>query len=79
MHPYIFQAFQATRERELDRDLEHFRMMVEMRAFEEQRPSRLRRVAALGFAAVSLGAAGAVRRLDDCVADDLGRSLAATD
>ena len=79
MHPYIFQAFEATRERELDQDLEHFRMMVEIRALQDTRPSRIRRVAALGFAAVSRGAAGAVRRLDDCVAEDLGRSFAATE
>ena len=41
-------------------------------------PSRLRRPMAVALAAVSRGSAAAVRRLDDCVADDLGRSLAAT-
>jgi hypothetical protein len=79
MNPYIFQAFEATRERELDRDLAHFRLMVEMRAADEPRQSRVRRLAALGLAAVSRGSAAAVRRLDDCVADDLGRSLAPTE
>jgi hypothetical protein len=79
MNPYIFQAFEATRERELDRDLAHFRLMVEMRAAEEPGQSRVRRLAALGLAAVSRGSAAAVRRLDDCVADDLGRSLAPTE
>ncbi len=79
MNPYIFQAFEATRERELDRDLEHFRLMVEMRAGQEPRQSRVRRMAALGLAAVSRGSAAAVRRLADCVADDLGRSLAPTE
>jgi hypothetical protein len=43
------------------------------------RPSVLRRGLARGTAAISLGAAAATRRLDDCIADDLGRSLAATD
>ncbi len=79
MNPYIFQALMATREQELDRDLEHFRLMVEIRAIQERRPSRVRRLAALGLASVSRGTAVAVRRLDDCVADDLGRSLAPTE
>jgi len=40
------------------------------------RPSLVRRALARGTAAISLGAAVATRRLDECVADDLGRSLA---
>jgi hypothetical protein len=40
------------------------------------RPSFVRRALARGTAAISLGAAVATRRLDECVADDLGRSLA---
>lgn len=43
------------------------------------RPSigaRLRRVSAVALASVSRGTASVVRRLDDCVADDLGRTLA---
>ena len=40
------------------------------------RPSFVRRALARGTAAISLGAAAATRRLDECVADDLGRSLA---
>jgi hypothetical protein len=40
------------------------------------RPSALRRGLARATAAVSLGAAAATRRLDDCIADDLGRSIA---
>ena len=39
------------------------------------RPSFARRALAQGLAAVSRGSASAVRRLDDAVADDLGRSL----
>jgi hypothetical protein len=44
-----------------------------------ERPSALRRGLARATAAVSLGAAAATRRLDDCVADDLGRNLAVAD
>ena len=43
-----------------------------------ERPSFARRTLAHGFAAVSRGSAAAVRRLDDVVAEDLGRSLSAT-
>ena len=43
------------------------------------RPSIFRRGLARGTAAISLGAAAVTRRLDDRVADDLGRSLAAAD
>lgn len=41
-----------------------------------ERPSFARRTLAHGFAAVSRGSAAAVRRLDDVVAEDLGRALA---
>jgi hypothetical protein len=41
----------------------------------EQAP-RVRRLAARMLAAVSLGSAWIARKLDSCVADDLGRSLA---
>lgn len=41
-----------------------------------ERPSLPRRALARGLAAVSRGTAVAVRRLDDVVADDLGRALA---
>ena len=40
------------------------------------RPSFFRSALAHGTAAISRGAAAATRRLDECVADDLGRSLA---
>lgn len=49
---------------------------------QSQRPSRLaglRNLSARVLAAVSRGSARLVRRLDTCVADDLGRSLAAAD
>jgi hypothetical protein len=43
------------------------------------RPSGLRRGLARGTAAISLGAAAVTRRLDDCIADDIGRTLTAAD
>jgi len=39
----------------------------------------VRRPAAQAVAVLSLGAAALVRRLDDCVADDLARTLAPTE
>ncbi len=41
--------------------------------------SRLRRSLANSLAAISRGAAAVVRKLDDCVADDLGRSFVPTE
>lgn len=41
-----------------------------------ERPSAVRRGLAHGLAAISRGSAAATRRLDDVVADDLGRALA---
>ena len=42
-----------------------------------ERPGFARRTLAHGFAAVSRGSAAVVRRLDNVVAEDLGRSLSA--
>ena len=41
-----------------------------------RRPGVVRHAAAVGLAAVSRGSAAAARRLDDCIADDLGRRFA---
>jgi len=79
MNFWAYQAMMATRERELDPDLEHHRRMMDLRAVEERRPTRARRLTAIALAALSRGTAGVVRRLDDCVADDLGRALAPTE
>lgn len=46
---------------------------------ENASPSLLRRSAARLLATVSRGSASIVRRLDSCIADDLGRSLAPTE
>ena len=55
------------------------RHAAELSASGGDRPSYARRALAQGLAAVSRGSAAAVRRLDDVVADDLGRSLKATE
>ena len=78
MHPFTYYALEVSRDR--DRDREVRRLLAEARLDRPSRPSRLplRRPAALLLAALSRGSAAAVRRLDDCVADDLGRSLSPT-
>ncbi len=75
MHPWTLYALEVTKDRR--RDFNNERLLIEARGT-EPRPSRLRRPIAVALAAVSRGSAAAVRRLDDCVADDLGASLAPT-
>jgi hypothetical protein len=76
MHPWTLYALEVARDH--DRDL-HIRRLAEEGGFlPTDHPSGLRRSLALALAAMSRGSAAAVRRLDDCVADDLGRSLTAT-
>ena len=80
MHPWTMYALELAHDRE--REARHDRLVALARATSAtrtERPSRLRRPAALALAAVSRGSALVVRRLDDCVADDLGRSLNPTD
>jgi hypothetical protein len=77
MHPWTMYALEVARDHE--RELQYDWLAAQARAGRAQRPSRLRRPTALLLAAFSRGSAAAVRRLDDCVADDLSRSLAATD
>ncbi len=73
MHPWTLYALEVTRDRRRDSDAE--RMLIEARAGEPTFSS-IRRPIAVALAAVSRGSAAAARRLDDCVADDLGRPLA---
>jgi hypothetical protein len=80
MHPWTLYALEVMNDRE--REARNNRFAADFREANvsvAERPSRLRRSAALIFAAVSRGSADVVRRLDDCVAEDLGRSLAATE
>jgi hypothetical protein len=58
---------------------EHERLASLARSGRPARPTIVRRGLAHGTAAISRTAAAATRRLDDCVADDLGRSLALAD
>jgi hypothetical protein len=74
MHPWTLYALEVARDRE--RELQYDWLAAEVRSAQTPKPSRLRRPVALVLAGLSRGTAAAVRRLDDCVADDLGRALA---
>jgi len=74
MHPWTLYALEVSRDRQ--RDLYRDRLVAEATTPGPTRWSRLRHPAAVAFAALSRGSASAARRLDDCVADDLSRSLA---
>ena len=71
---YALRALELARERSAE--AERARLAALFADGQPERPSVVRRGLALGLAAVSRGSAAAVRRLDDCIADDLGRSLA---
>ncbi|HEX7949855.1 MAG TPA: hypothetical protein VF494_05875 [Candidatus Limnocylindrales bacterium] len=74
---YSFIALSLAKERAAEAD--RYRRLAAATEFEERSPSRLRRLLARAMANVSRGSAWAVRRLDSCIADDLGRSLAPTE
>ena len=76
MHPTFLYMLAIQRDREFGYESEERRMLAEASALDSDGPSVIRRSAARVFAAVSRGSAAAVRRLDECVADDLGRALA---
>ena len=75
MHPWTLYALEVSRDRRRDARAE--RLLVEARAGETH-TSLIRRPMAVALAALSRGSAAAARRLDECVADDLGRSFAAS-
>ena len=84
MHPLTLYAFELARDREREMNAEH--LLAEQRrslADSDQdgggRLTLVRHPVAVVLAAFSRGSAAAVRRLDECVADDLGRSLAPTE
>ncbi len=81
MYPYVIIALDLARERvdEQIRMNERARLLAEVRSERSSLGLHLRRPAARLVAAFSRGSAAVVRRLDDCVADDLGRSLAPTE
>jgi len=70
---YAFLALDIARQR--TREAEQHWLEASLSANAPSRATRLRRGAALALASVSRGTASVVRRLDDCVADDLGRTL----
>ncbi len=74
MHPWTLYALEVSRDRQ--REVDEDRLAAEARAGMAPTQSRLRRPAALLLAGLSRGSAAAARRLDECVADDLGRALA---
>ena len=77
MHPWTLYALEISRDRQ--RDFYRDRLLADATTPGPGRLAGLRHPVAVAFAALSRGSASAARRLDDCVADDLSRSLAATD
>jgi len=77
MQPYTFLALDIARERAEWAD--RHRLAAIARGDIADRPWWPSRALAHGFAVISRGSAWATRRLDECVADDLGRRLTATD
>jgi len=75
-HYYTFLALDLARDRALE--AARYRRAVEAAAGRPSRPSPLVRGLAHALALVSRGSTAAVRRLDDCVADDLNQALAAS-
>ena len=81
MHPFIIYAQEVDRDRTrrmnqlaiLDEERRALRLTSPL---PEPRSTRIRHTFALGLAMTSRVTASAARRLDECVADDLGRSLA---
>ncbi len=73
MHPWTLYALEVSRDR--DREARNRHLLAAAPVDLTDHPSRLRRPMALILAALSRASAAGVRRLDDCVADELGRSL----
>ena len=74
---YSFLALSLANERAAEAD--RYRQWATAKAMQPSSPSLLRRSLARAVATVSRGSAWIVRRLDSCIADDLGRSLAPTE
>lgn len=79
MHYYYYALRALELAKERSAEAEQARLGARFAAGQPQRPSVVRRGLALGLAAVSRGSAAVVRRLDDCIADELSRSLAPTE
>jgi hypothetical protein len=74
---YSFLALSLAQERAAEAD--RYRQLAAAKALEPSSPSLVRRTLARAVATFSRGSAWVVRRLDACIADDLGRSLAPTE
>lgn len=74
---YSFLALSLAQERAAEAD--RYRRLAEATALNSSSPSIVRRSLARLVATFSRGSAWVVRRLDSCIADDLGRSLAPTE
>ena len=79
MHPMFLYIQAIQRDRERGYESEERRMLAEASALQTGGPRRSGAPWRLALAALSRGSAAAVRRLDECVADDLGRALAPTE
>jgi len=71
---YAFLALDLARERAEEAD--RYRLVALLNEGKPSVSTRLRRSLAQCLAAISRIAIGIVRKLDSCIADDLGRSLA---
>jgi hypothetical protein len=74
---YAFLALDLARERAQEAD--RYRQVALLNEGKASGVARLRRWLAQAIAAASRLAIGIVRKLDSCIADDLGRSLAPTE
>jgi hypothetical protein len=73
---YLYAFFALDIARQRTKEAERRWLEASLARSAPSRASRLRRLAARLLASVSRGFASVVRRLDECVADDLGRALA---
>jgi hypothetical protein len=83
MHPWVIYATEVSRDRERqirNRIVDEERLaLASGTLMAEPRSWHVRRSVARGLAVTSRATASVVRQLDECVADDLGRSLAPTE
>jgi hypothetical protein len=79
MNHYTLLALALAREQTLRADNDQLAIEARRTRPSGGRRGLVRRPLARGLAALSLGSASIVRRLDECVADDLGRTLAPTE
>jgi hypothetical protein len=74
---YSFLALSLAQERAAEAD--RYRRLAAAGDWQPSSPSLVRRSLARAVASISRSSAWVVRRLDSCIADDLGRSLAPTE